>query len=125
MIDGFSARQAVQLTGLPYATLDYWDRTNFLKPSIVAASGKGSDRIYSFPDIVALRVAVDLRRGGLSLQAMRRVGDYLRRRDDLADSLASTYLVTDGTDVFERRGDDLLSVLRRPGQGCFHFVLSL
>jgi DNA-binding transcriptional MerR regulator len=125
MVSGLTTSQAARLAGLPYATVDYWDRTGFLSPSLVQANGKGSDRVYSFADLVALRVARELRKGGMSFQAVRRVVAYLRSRDDLASPLTSCYLVTDGVDVYERRGDEMLSVLRRPGQGSFLFLLDL
>ena len=69
---GFTAGQAAKVTGLKYATVDYWDRSGFLSPSVAGAQGKGSDRVYSFQDLIALRVARQLREAGISLQARAR-----------------------------------------------------
>ena len=122
---GFSAGRAARLAGIAYRTLDFWARSGFIVPSIVQSAGKGSDRIYSFQDIVALRVAGKLRAAGISLQALRRVLAYLQEREGYESPLAETYLVSDGKDVFERRQDEILSVLRRPGQAAFSWVLDL
>lgn len=125
MIAAFTTSEAARLAGLPYATVDFWDRSGFLRPSVTPATGKGSDRAYSFSDVVALRTARELRQAGISLQALRRVVAYLSQRGDLERGLAQVYLVTDGHDVYERRGDEVLSVLRQPGQGCFLFMFDL
>ncbi|RYD60613.1 MAG: MerR family transcriptional regulator, partial [Verrucomicrobiaceae bacterium] len=82
------------------------------------------DRLYSFADIVALRVVKKFRDRGFSLQALRRVADYLRGRDGLENPLGSTYLVTDGSDVYERGRGELASLLEAPGQCCFLVDLS-
>lgn len=122
---GFTAGQAAKLTGLKYATVDYWDRTDFLRPSVAGAQGKGSDRVYSFKDLIALRVARQLREAGVTLQALRKIVGSLKKRKGIESPLAETYLVTDGHDVYEKHGEEVLSVLRQPGQGCFYFVLDL
>ncbi|HEX2922670.1 MAG TPA: helix-turn-helix domain-containing protein [Chloroflexota bacterium] len=113
--EGFNAGRAAKLSGVPYRTLDYWATSRFLVPSLVSANGKGSLRLYSFSDVVALRVAMELRNAGISLQRLRKVVRHLRSRRKSA-SFANTFLVSDGKDVFERRGDEIISTLRRPGQ---------
>lgn len=110
----FSAGRAAKLTGVPYRTLDYWARSRFVVPGVARASGKGTQRLYSFQDLIALRVARELRAAGISLRALRKVIRYLRRRKGA--SFANTFLVSDGKDVFERRADELISTLRQPGQ---------
>ncbi len=121
---GYSAGQAARLSRTPYRTLDYWAKSGFLAPSLAPARGKGSQRRYSFADLVALRVASLLREQGISLRQLRRVVARLRERGYDAP-LAQAYLVSDGRDVYERRGDELTSLLRQPGQGTFLWVLNL
>jgi len=104
--------------------LDSWARTGFLRPSVGEASGKGTERHYSFADVVALRAARELRERGISLQKLRRVVDYVRQRDGLEIPLSQTFLITDGVDVYERQGDVTISVLAHPDQLCM-FVLDL
>ena len=122
--EGFSAGRAAKLSGVPYRTLDYWARSRFLAPSLVPAAGKGTQRLYSFQDLVALRVARELRAAGISLQALRKVIRHLRRRRKGA-SFANTFLVSDGHDVFERRGDELISTMRLPGQLASAWLIDL
>ena len=122
---GFPSKEAVRLSGVPYRTLDLWANIGFVVPSVVQASGRGSDRVYSFRDIVALRVAGKLRVAGISLQKLRKVMAYLREREGLESPFAETYLVSDGNDIFERRGAEIVSLLQRPGQAAFTWVLDL
>ena len=123
--NGFSTAQVERLTGVGAKTLHFWDRSGFLSPSLVRARGTGTRRIYGFRDLVALRVAAQLRDAGISLQALRAIVASLRNLRALEQPLAETYLVTDGTDVFQRCGDEVMSVLRRPGQLSFTFVIAL
>lgn len=120
----FTATQISRLTGLGYDTVDHWAKTGLCPPSIQDAHGPGSERRYSFRDLVALKAAAELRRAGVSAQALRKVIDHLRARG-YEQPLAEVYLVSDGRDVFERHGDELVSVLRRPGQSAFTWILDL
>lgn len=123
--EGFSTAQVEHLTGINAKTLHFWDRSGFLSPSLVQAHGTGSRRVYSFRDLVALRVAAQLRDAGISLQSLRKVVAVLRDMRSLENPLAETYLITNGHDVFEKRGDEVMSVLRQPGQSVFSFVIDL
>jgi hypothetical protein len=82
------------------------------------AGGHGVSRVYSFRDLIAIRVARESKSEGIPLQALRKVVEYLCVRTGLSptDALASTSLVTDGRDVYEVKGDVSISTLRRPGQ---------
>lgn len=124
-IEGFPTTQVERLTGIGAKTLHFWDRTGFLSPSILQAHGTGSRRIYSFRDLVALRVAAELRDAGISLQSLRKVVSGLREIRGLEQPLAETYLITNGQDVFEKHGPDIISVLNQPRQQCWLFVVDL
>ena len=127
MDEGFHTSLAAQLTGVSAFTLANWEARGFLKPSVRSALGPGGRgpsraRIYSFRDLIAIRVAYDLRSRGFEVRHLRRVVEYLRQRKGLeltaSDVLASTVLVTDGKDVFEvdaERGVHI-STLLRPDQ---------
>jgi DNA-binding transcriptional MerR regulator len=116
---------AAAIAGVTPKTLRNWDERGFLHPS-TAAPGRGFSRIYSFRDLIAIRVAARLRDDGIPLQSIRRVVQYLRARKGLSttttDVLAGTSLITDGHDVFEVQGEVTLSALRRPGQRTLHMV---
>ena len=97
--DSFSTGDAVRITGVSFRNIDYWARTKFIVPSIAEASGTGTERKYSFSDLLALRVARELREAGISTQSLRRVVDFLRTRRGLTNPLAECHLIVTGTDV--------------------------
>ena len=78
--DSFSTGDAVRITGVSFRNIDYWARTKFIVPSIAEAQGTGTERRYSFTDLLALRVARELREAGVSTQSLRRVVEFLDRK---------------------------------------------
>lgn len=69
----FTSGEAAALTGIPYDRLDNWARTGFIRPSIVRAEGKGSKRVYSFADLMVLRVVNTLRNMGIQKNRLEKV----------------------------------------------------
>lgn len=125
-MQGFTAGEVVRVSGVPYQRLDYWARSGFAPPSLRRASGKGSDRRYSFKDLVALRVADELRKQGVSLQKLRRVVRFLRGYEGDDAHLGSGRLVVSGDDVFIYESDEqVVSALKEPGQAVMAFVINL
>jgi DNA-binding transcriptional MerR regulator len=124
-VDGFTTQKVAELTGVNRKTLHYWDRSGFLSPSLAQAHGTGSRRLYSFQDVVAVRVGHQLRSQGISLQGLRRVVRFLQNQKGADCPLAERYLVTDGRDVYVTKGGGVESVLRQPGQGSLLFVVDL
>ena len=57
---GFAAPEVCKIVGITYRQLDYWARTELVTPSIRDASGSGTQRLYSFQDLVTLRVIKSL-----------------------------------------------------------------
>ena len=124
--ESFSAGEAAQITGVPYRNLDHWARTNFIVPSISEAKGTGTERKYGFDDLVALRVARELREGGISTQALRKVVDKLRNMKGLQNPLAASRLVVVGSDVkLVNSCEDVISLIDKPGQAAFAFMFDL
>jgi len=104
---GFSADVARRVVGITYRQLDYWDKTGLLRPSIKQAGGKGSRRVYSFEDLVELRVIAKLRTVGVSLPAVRKAARYVRQHfANLVRPLARLALVVDGKSILVRTTDD-------------------
>jgi len=97
---GFNAQAVMRLTDLTHRQLVHWDSKGLLKPSIRPAAGSGSRRVYSFEDVVSLRSLAQMRRAGLSLQALRRVVERLRQRHK--KPLASLQLTVQGKRIFIR-----------------------
>ena len=104
-------------------TLENWRKRDVLVPTI-ATGPAPSPRRYTFRDLVAIRVLVALRDGGIDPRGLRKVVEYLRKRKGLSatEALASTVLVTDGHDVYEVDGATSVSALRMPGQTVLHLV---
>ncbi|MCP3995127.1 MAG: MerR family transcriptional regulator [bacterium] len=125
-MDSFTAQQASVLTGCTAHQLRYWDKVDLVVPSIQGSGGRpGRRRLYSFRDLVALRVVKSLLDNGMSVQRVRRAWDYLRRTGAMDDHLASVKLVTDGQTIFHvaQNEDELLDALR-DGQLAFFVAIN-
>ncbi len=97
----FNTNTILKLTGLTMRQVDYWDRTHFIKPSIKEASGYGTARLYSFIDLVQLKVAKTLIDKGVSLQKIRKAITYLKKNfPDIEKPLAEMRFLTDGETIF-------------------------
>ncbi len=119
---GFGGKQVLAIVGITYRQLDHWARTDLLRPSLCDAKGSGSRRLYSYDDVVQLKVIKKLLDGGQSLQAARRVIDRLRVE---GESVGSANLVMVGGSVaLARNGEELIDLLRG-GQGVLALVLEL
>ena len=118
---GFRGPVACSAAGITYRQLDYWARTGLVVPEVRGASGSGSQRLYSFRDILLLKVIKRLIDAGISLQQIRTAIDHLRARG-VAD-LTQVTLMSDGVSVFECTSDDEVIDLLRGGQGVFGIAL--
>jgi DNA-binding transcriptional MerR regulator len=120
MDEGFRGPQVCKIVGITYRQLDYWARTGLLTPSITAAKGSGSQRRYSYRDVLELKVIKQLLDAGLALNSARRAVECLRT--DLGEDLASANLVINGTNsLIARSGEELIDVLKG-GQGVLSLV---
>jgi DNA-binding transcriptional MerR regulator len=116
---GYGGPQVCSIVGISYRQLDYWARTALVRPSLADAHGSGTQRRYSYRDLVRLKVIKSLLDAGVKLQTARRAIQYLR--EDGSDWETAS-LVLDGTDsVLARDGDDLVDLVRR-GQGVLNIV---
>ena len=114
---GYRGPVACSAAGITYRQLDYWARTGLLQPSIRAARGSGSQRLYSFRDILVLKVVKKLLDAGVSLQQVRVAVSSLQNRG--VDDLASITLMSDGASVYECTSTDEVIDLLQGGQGVF------
>jgi DNA-binding transcriptional MerR regulator len=109
--EGYGRQEVLRITKVTYRQLDHWTRQGIVVPSVRSASGYGSRRLYSFRDLVAIRVLKRLTDAGVSLQNLRRAVETLRRLGE--PDLASTVLVTDGHTVYQcRSGDEVIDLLQ-------------
>lgn len=114
---GYRVPIACQVAGITYRQLDYWARTDLVRPSIRNATGSGSQRLYSFKDILVLKIVKGLLDTGISLQNIRLAVDKLRDRG--INEISEITLVSDGTTVYECRSNDEIIDLLGGGQGVF------
>ncbi len=117
---GYRVPTALSAAGITYRQLDYWARTGLVTPSVRDATGSGSSRLYSFRDILVLRLVKKLLDAGVSLQNVRTAVEHLRARG--VDDLAQLTLVSDGTTVYECSSADEIIDLVHGGQAVFTFV---
>ena len=122
MVDeqGYSGTKAANIVGISYRQLDYWARTDLVRPSLSDAHGSGSRRMYSYRDLLELRVIKSLLDAGIKLESVRQAFRYLREHVD--SDIAAATLVISGSDVVLCEGAMLLDVVRRAGQGVLNVL---
>jgi DNA-binding transcriptional MerR regulator len=118
--EGFRGPQVCAVVGITYRQLDYWARTHLVRPSLHDAAGSGTQRLYSYRDLVELKVVKSLLDAGVSLQTARKAIDYLRSH--LGEDLASASLVLDGAKSVLAISDSQIVDLVRQGQGVLNIV---
>ena len=118
---GYRGPQACKIVGITYRQLDYWTRTGLMIPSLQQASGSGTQRLYSFRDLVVLKVVKRLLDAGVSLQNIRKAIETLRSRG--VEDLAGITLISDGTTVYECRSPEEVVDLLQGGQGVFGIAI--
>jgi DNA-binding transcriptional MerR regulator len=119
---GYRVPIACQVAGITYRQLDYWARTGLVSPTIRGAAGSGSQRLYSFKDILVLKIVKRLLDTGVSLQNIRVAVDHLRRRG--VEDLAKITLFSDGISVYECTSPEEVVDLLQGGQGVFGIAVS-
>jgi DNA-binding transcriptional MerR regulator len=118
---GFSGKRAAEIVGITYRQLDYWARTDLIRPSLADAEGSGTRRRYSYKDLLELKVIKRLLDAGIKLESIREAFVYLRER--LGEDVASAHLVIDGTSAVLVRGNELIDVVNRyQGQGVLNLL---
>lgn len=118
---GYRGPTACNAAGITYRQLDYWARTKLVEPSVRGATGSGTQRLYSFRDILLLKVIKRLLDAGISLQQIRTAVQHLRERG--TDDLTRVTLMSDGASVYECTSNDEVIDLLQGGQGVFGIAI--
>jgi DNA-binding transcriptional MerR regulator len=118
---GYRGPTACNAAGITYRQLDYWARTGLIEPEVRGAKGSGSQRLYSFRDILILKVIKRLLDAGISLQQIRVAVSHLRERG--TDDLTTVTLMSDGASVYECTSNDEVIDLLQGGQGVFGIAI--
>jgi len=118
---GYRGPVACAAAGITYRQLDYWARTDLVVPSVRSAQGSGTQRLYSFRDILVLRIVKRLIDTGVSLPNIRAAVDHLAVRS--SEDVARMTLMSDGATIYECRSADEVIDIVRGGQGVFGIAI--
>ena len=122
-IEGYRGPQTCKIVGITYRQLDYWTRTGLVTPSLQPAAGSGTQRLYSFNDLLQLKVIKSLTEAGASLQKVRQAIEYAR--DNLGDDWSKVTIVTDGAGVYACTSEAEVFDLVRNGQGVLGAIVAV
>ena len=114
MDDGFSGKAAAEIVGITYRQLDYWARTDLIRPSLADARGSGSRRKYAYGDLLELKLIKTMLDSGIKLESVRDVFRYLR--EHVSTEIASAHIVISGNSVVLCEGDTWIDACKN-GQG--------
>ena len=116
----FSGKKVTEIVGISYRQLDYWTRTELISPSIEKGEGSGSRRLYSYKDLLELRVIKNLIDGGIKVEKIREIFEYLK--ENLDQDVTKVNLVISGNKtVLVKSGDELIDILQK-GQGVLNIL---
>ncbi len=113
---GYRAPQVKDIVGITYRQLDYWARTDLVRPSIRDAGGSGTQRLYSFRDLLALRVVKQLLDTGVTLQKVRQAVEALGDLDEQPEGLN---IMSDGKHIYAASSPEEVFDVLQKGQGVF------
>jgi DNA-binding transcriptional MerR regulator len=117
---GYSGMAAAAIVGITYRQLDYWARTDLVRPSLADAQGSGARRSYSYRDLLELKAIKNLLDAGIKLESVRDAFGYLR--DHLGEDVTTVNLVISGNrSVLVHTGEELIDLLKR-GQGVLNIL---
>jgi DNA-binding transcriptional MerR regulator len=121
-VEGYSGKRAADIVGISYRQLDYWARTDLIRPSVADAHGSGSRRRYSYRNLLELKLVKTLLDNGIKLESIREGFTYLRNQ--LGEDVSTAKLVIAGTSaVLVRENYELIDVVNRyQGQGVLNLL---
>ncbi len=120
---GYRGPTACAAAGITYRQLDYWARTGLVEPSVRPAYGSGTQRLYSFRDVVVLKIVKRFLDTGVALQNIRAAVQHLRARG--FQDLERMTLMSDGATVYECTSPDEVVSLLQGGQGVFGIAVGV
>ena len=120
LAQSFTGKRTAEIVGITYRQLDYWARTDLVRPSIADANGSGTRRRYSYQDLLELKVIKTLLDAGIRLEMVREAFSFLR--DQLGENISSANLVINGSkSVVVHSGQELIDILQN-GQGVLNVL---
>ena len=123
MTQHYSGKKAAEIVGITYRQLDYWARTDLVRPTVADAAGSGSRRQYGYRDLLELKVVKSMLDAGIKLESVRDAFEYLR--EQLGEEVSSARLVIGGGKAILVRDDQQLLDVIKSGQFVMTSLLSL
>jgi DNA-binding transcriptional MerR regulator len=121
-LEEFSGKRAAEIVGISYRQLDYWARTDLIRPAVADAKGSGSRRKYSYRNLVELKLVKTLLDNGIKLEQVRKAFGYVREQLG-EDPTAARLMITGDSVVLVRDDNDLVDVVNRyQGQGVLNLL---
>ncbi len=120
-VEGYRVPEVCRIVGISYRQLDYWARTGLVTPSVRDAGGSGTQRLYSFRDLVQLRVIKKLIDAGISLQRVRKAISFLQ--ENMKTGPSGITLMSDGASIYACESEDEIIDLVKKGQAVFAIAL--
>lgn len=120
---GYRGPHTCKIVGISYRQLDYWTRTGLVAPSVRSAQGSGTQRLYSFNDLLQLKLIKSLTDAGASLQKVRQAIEYVK--DHVDDDWSKVTIVADESGVYACTSDAEVVDLLRSGQGVLGAVVAV
>ena len=118
--EGFSGKRTAEIVGITYRQLDYWARTDLVRPSLVDAGGSGTRRKYSYRDLLELKIIKKLLDSGIRLELVREVFAYLQ--ENLGEDVTSANLaISENQAVLVRSDEEIIDLLQK-GQGVLNLL---
>ena len=122
-VEGYSGKRASEIVGISYRQLDYWARTDLIRPSLADAHGSGSRRRYTYRDLLELKLVKTLLDNGIKLESIRQAFTYLREQLGEQDVASAKLVIVGNSAVLIRENDELIDVVNRyQGQGVLNLL---
>ena len=123
MQQGYTGPEVCKITDISYRQLDHWTTTKLITASVRNIKGSGFHRIYSFNDIVLVKLVKKLRSAGISLQkiriALKNVNKILGKNSNISD----VSIFSDGSSIYVLTDNDQMIDLLKKGQAVFGISL--
>ena len=123
MQQGYTGPEVCKITGISYRQLDHWTTTKLIDASVRNIKGSGFHRIYSFNDIILVKLVKKLRSAGVSLQkiriALKNVNKILGKNSNISD----VSIFSDGSSIYVLSDNDQMIDLLKKGQAVFGISL--
>jgi DNA-binding transcriptional MerR regulator len=116
---GYRGPEVCRIVGITYRQLDYWARTGLIRPSVADAPGSGYTRLFSYGDLISLKLIKAFLDAGASLKQVRSAIEYINRAVGDGSATEAFLVLTDSSPVIAHNSAELNDVIH-DGQGVYN-----